>query len=71
MIFVDPFIVHGEFARHYPNSGYSISIFNGDKSEKMSQLIDYGWIDNRTRLVTVDFGLYCAAERMFSTVQVS
>jgi hypothetical protein len=47
-----------------------MSIFNGDKSEKMSQLIDNGWIDNRTRLVTVDFGLYCAAERMFSTVQV-
>ena len=44
-----------------------------EKSASFSQeikLIDNNWIDNRTRAVTVDFGLYCSAERMFSTVQV-
>ena len=62
--------MHGEFAASYPDSGYSIRIFQGDKAEKLTKLLDNEWIDNRTRAVTVDFGLYCSAERMFSTVQV-
>lgn len=63
--------VHGEFAWKYESSGYKLRMFRGDKVEKLLKFLDHGWIDNSTRLITIDFGLYCAAERMFTTVQVS
>jgi hypothetical protein len=61
----------GEFFGQYPSGGYSIHLFaNSQMNNELQAAIKAGWIDKYTRMITVNFALYCASDDIFSNVQL-